>query len=208
MDNKKYSEVFSIEEARELVEYIKEALGENMIKDITIEEDEYSFYDPDDEKIGYSTDYIDEDQEHFMIEYVNSEFGTNMPDNVRFWGMFSILHELGHHVDLSGRDKENLEEYHKQNIKKYDIMHDKSEEHAKEFYATVLEMELLIDLFDIGEATEEDLENILARHDRLIAEKKVLDYEYRQLESEKVADAWAAFFLKTFIENKETKFSY
>jgi hypothetical protein len=208
MDNKKYSEVFSIEEARELVAYIKEALGENMIKDITIEEDEYSFYDPDDEMIGYSTDYEDEDQEHFMIEYVNSEFGTNMPDDVRFWGMFSILHELGHHVDLSGRDKENLEEYHKQNIKKYDIMHDKSEEHAKEFYATVLEMELLINLFDVGEATEEDLENILARHDRLIAEKKVLDYEYRQLESEKVADAWAAFFLKTFIENKETKFSY
>jgi hypothetical protein len=200
------NKVVGLKEARQIVEILKRHYP-GVFDGLEIKYGDYYCYD-DARHIVYiqwKIDVTEEDtiRENAIIDIVNEKYGLNLGYSAREKSMQAFLHELGHAADLSykkvfGQYKRYTEE------ETIERMIFESKKYA--YYNMRMEHEELLDIVNFGLGySHEERDEISKEADEL--EKEIeeiaheLDYEYREIITEKAADKFSADLLKGLFRN-------
>ena len=201
-NNIDYNQVIGIKEAEKIVEILKRHYP-GIFDGLKIKYGGYYCYD-DFRHIVYiqhDVDLTEEDEirENAVIDIVNKKYGLNLGYSKREKSIHAFLHELGHAADISykkafGQYEEYMEsEEHDIDIfelKKCDYLNTRKE--LSKVYGKIIELN------PIG--NEIKLEELNSKMKKLEIEleetAKELDWDYREIITEKAADKFSADLLK------------
>jgi hypothetical protein len=205
-NNIDYNQVIGLKEARQIVEILKRHYP-GVFDGLEIKYGDYYCYD-DARHIVYIQWKIDETEEdtireNAVIDIVNEKYGLNLGYSAREKSMQAFLHELGHAADLSykkvfGQYKRYTEEETIERMifdsNKYAYFNMRME------YEDLIEaINFKLDLSD--EERNEKLKDAEELEKEIEEVEHELDYEYREIITEKAADKFSADLLKGLFRN-------
>ena len=200
------NKVVGLKEARQIVEILKRHYP-GVFDGLEIKYGDYYCYD-DARHIVYiqwKIDVTEEDtrRENAVIDIINEKYGLNLGYSAREKSMHAFLHELGHAADLSykkafGQYKRYTEEETIERMifdsNKYAYFNMRME------YEDLIEaINFKLDLSD--EKRNEKLKDAEELEKEIEEVAKKLDYEYREIITEKAADKFSADLLKGLFRN-------
>lgn len=198
---------FGMEQATALLNYIKSVSEEDsvVLEQVTlVEADDHSFgYSPLHKSICISSFALTGSQDSLIIDYINNEFGIGLKNNELTRSVHAFLHELGHHVDMSNRTEEELNNY----LREY---------HAYDFHIklrTSDNMDTIVDITQemkdiIEQAMEDDIriddffeimDSLVDRYQETRVERITIDRDYRLNPAERFADEFAAKIMDNYL---------
>lgn len=200
------NKVVGLKEAKRILEILKRHYP-GVYDGLEIKYGDYYCYSEKDHivYIQWKIDETEEDtiRENAVIDIVNKKYGLNLGYSAREKSMLAFLHELGHAADLSYKKAfGQYEEYKKKET--IERMVFDSNVHA--YYNMRTEHEELMEvvMFGLGYSHEER-DEILKEAEELEKEiedtEHVLDYNYREIITEKAADKFSSDLLKGLFRN-------
>lgn len=200
------NKVVGLKEARQIVEILKRHYP-GVFDGLEIKYGDYYCYDNARHVvyIQWKMDVTKEDtiRENAVIDIINEKYGLNLGYSEREKSMLAFLHELGHAADLSYKKAfGQYEEYIKKETTER-IVFD-SNVHAYRNMRIEHEELMEVVMFGLG-YTHEERDEILKEAEEL--EKEIeevaheLDYEYREIITEKAADKFSSDLLKGLFRN-------
>jgi hypothetical protein len=201
------NKVVGLKEARQIVEILKRHYP-GVFDGLTIKYGDYYCYD-DARHVVYiqwKVDVTEEDtiRENAVIDIVNEKYGLNLGYSAREKSMQAFLHELGHAADLSYKKAFGQYEEYMQNeedekvtfyLKEQDYRNIRYE--LNDVYDEIIELNPIGNEIKIAELNEKR-ETLEIELDKAA---KILDYEYREIITEKAADKFSADLLKGLFRN-------
>lgn len=219
----------NIDIAESVIRLVRMVTEDESLDDIKIKKRILGFtYNVDTKEIGVPK-YLKYSRERDikLILYINNLYGLDLDSNdmgVRC--IFGVLHEIGHHVDLTSKKKQGekvYNDYLELNYKIKKELRDKFDKNNKdmsdtiqtlrdrinELYEKKTELEktrssyyndpTLTELLNEYERQCTILENGIESLEELKNEiQDKIDYDYRQIVGEYEADKWAALFIKKY----------
>ena len=200
------NKVVGLKEAKQIVEILKRHYP-GVFDGLEIKYGDYYCYDNARHVvyIQWKIDVTKEDtiRENAVIDIVNEKYGLNLGYSAREKSMHALLHELGHAADLSykkafGQYEEYVEKEHD------DKFVFESKKHA--YFNMRMEYEELIEAINFkldlsDEKRNEKLKDAEELEKEIEEVEHELDYEYREIITEKAADKFSADLLKGLFRN-------
>lgn len=198
MNNVDYNELITIEEADNLLRFVKRVYPGRFDGVEIYYGDDFAYY-PEYLVITIPEYFEDFKKEIGMniLKHVNEEFNAEFEYNLRVMSIQAVLHECGHHIDFDSKFYLNtIDEY----IEKDKVARDEHDNLTEKFNKKVKKFVEKLDEYELSGEEDEETEFLLEENRlELKDEESVIDKLYRMIPSEYTADEFSARFFMTYM---------